>query len=78
VPSRTTSITAEATTDGTEPIQFDMSTQAGDPDVASNQGLDVTATAGGSPLTPGEWSVLPSVVGPFTSRRLPPRTPTRR
>ena len=67
VPSQTTSIAAEATTDGTEPIQFDMSTPAGDPDVASNQGLDVTATAGGSPLTSGEWSVLPSVVGPFVS-----------
>jgi hypothetical protein len=68
VPSQTTSITAEATTDGTEPIQFDMSTPAGDPDLASGQGLDVTATATGHPLTPGEWSVLPSVVGPFTSK----------
>ena len=67
VPSQTTSITAEATTDGTEPIQFDMSTPAGDPDVASGQGLDVTASAAGFPLTPGEWSVLPSVVGPFTA-----------
>ena len=67
VPSQTTSIATEATTDGTEPIQFDMSTPAGDPDLASNQGLDVTATASGSPLTQGEWSVLPSVVGPFTS-----------
>jgi hypothetical protein len=67
VPSQTTSITAEATTDGTEPIQFDMSTPAGDPDVASNQGTDVTATASGHPLTSGEWSVLPSVVGPFSS-----------
>jgi hypothetical protein len=66
VPSQTTTIRAEATTDGTEPIQFDMSTPAGDPDVASNQGLDVTATATGAPLTSGEWSVLPSVVGPFT------------
>ncbi len=67
VPSQTTSIVAEATTDGTEPIQFDMSSPAGDPDIASNQGLDVTATASGSPLTSGEWSVLPSVVGPFSS-----------
>jgi hypothetical protein len=67
VPSQTSSITAEATTDGSEPIQFDMSTPAGDPDIASGQGLDVTASASGSPLTSGEWSVLPSVVGPFTS-----------
>jgi Peptidase inhibitor I9 len=67
VPSETTSITAEATTDGTEPIQFDMSTPAGDPDVGSGQGLDVSATATGSPLTPGEWSVAPTVVGPFSS-----------
>jgi hypothetical protein len=67
VPSQTTSITAKATTDGTEPIQFDLSSPAGDPDLASGQGLAVTATASGSPLTPGDWSVLPSVVGPFTS-----------
>jgi len=67
VPSQTTSITGEATTDGSEPIQFDMSSPAGDPDVASTQGLDVTASVSGSPLTPGEWSILPSVVGPFQS-----------
>jgi Subtilase family/Peptidase inhibitor I9 len=67
VPSQTTSITGEATTDGTEPIEFDMSSPAGDPDVASTQGTDVTATATGSPLTPGEWSILPSVYGPFTA-----------
>jgi hypothetical protein len=67
VPSQTTSITAEATTDGTEPIQFDMSTPTGDPDVASGQGLDVTATVNGNPLTQGEWSVLPTLVGPFSS-----------
>ena len=59
VPSQTTSITARPPRDGTEPIQFDMSTPAGDPDVASGQGLDVTATAIGNPLTAGEWSVAP-------------------
>lgn len=65
VPSQTTSITASATTSGTEPIEFDMSTPAGDPDIASNQGLSLSATATGNPLTAGEWSVLPSAVGPF-------------
>jgi hypothetical protein len=69
VPSQTTSITGQAgtagATNGAVPIQFDMSSPAGDPDVASDQGLNVTATASGSPLTPGLWSVLPSVVGPF-------------
>ncbi len=65
VPSQTTSITGLATTSGTEPIQFDMSSAAGDPDVASSQGITVGATVSGASLTPGEWSILPSVVGPF-------------
>jgi hypothetical protein len=65
VPSETTSITGSATTSGSEPIEFDMSSPTGDPDVASTQGLSVSATVTGNPVTEGEWSVLPSVVGPF-------------
>jgi hypothetical protein len=65
VPSQTTSITGSAATSGSEPIEFDMSTPTGDPDVASTQGLSVSATVTGNPVTEGEWSVLPSVVGPF-------------
>ena len=42
-----------------------MSTPTGDPDVASNQGLSTSASVSGSPLAAGEWSVLPSVAGPF-------------
>jgi hypothetical protein len=65
VPSQTTSITGLATTSGTEPIEFDMSSPAGDPDVASSQGITVGATLSEPSLTPGDWSILPSVVGPF-------------
>ena len=43
VPSQTTSITGEARTTGTEPIQFDMASPTGDPDLASGQGLEVGA-----------------------------------
>ena len=65
VPSQTTSITGSATTSGTEPIVFDMSSPTGDPDVASTEGRSVNATVTANPVTQGEWSVLPSVVGPF-------------
>jgi subtilisin family serine protease len=67
VPSQTTSITGSASTSGTEPIEFDMSSAAGDPDVASNAGNPVSATVSGNPITAGLWSVLPTVVGPFGS-----------
>jgi hypothetical protein len=67
VPSQTTSITGEARTTGTEPIQFDMASPTGDPDLASGQGLEVGATFSASPVTAGEWSIAPVSVGPFGS-----------
>jgi hypothetical protein len=65
VPSETTEIDGTATTAGTEPIQFDMGAPSGDPDVGSGQGLSVTASATGTPVTAGEWDLAPNVVGPF-------------
>ncbi len=67
VPSETTSITGTALSEGTGPIQFDMGAPTGDPDVASGQGLGVSATVTGSPVTAGEWDIAPDVVGPFGS-----------
>jgi hypothetical protein len=67
VPSETTAITGTASTTGSGPIQFDLGAPTGDPDVASGQGLSVSATMTGSPLTAGEYDLAPDVVGPFES-----------
>ena len=67
VPSETTSIMGTASTTGISPIQFDLGAPTGDPDVASGVGLSVSTTIGGSPLTAGEYSFVPDVVGPFGS-----------
>ena len=65
VPSETSSLQATATTTGTEPIQFDLGAPTGDPDVASGQGLSVSAQVTGNPVTAGEWDIAPDVVGPY-------------
>jgi hypothetical protein len=71
IPSNSTAMTGVAATTGSQPIQFDSSSPFGDPDVASNQGLSVTATLSANPLTPGEWSIAPVEVGPFGSAPAP-------
>jgi hypothetical protein len=65
VPTDSTSFLAHASTDGTDPIVFDTSSPMGDPDLASNQGLSVSASLNANPITQGEWSVLPTNTGPF-------------
>jgi hypothetical protein len=65
VPSETTSIMGTASTTGISPIQFDLGAPTGDPDVASGVGLSVSTTISGSPITAGEYSFVPDVVGPF-------------
>lgn len=66
VPSDTTAIAEEATVQGgTAPIMFDSSSPMGDPDLASALGTDVTAGVTANPVTPGEWSIAPTTVGPF-------------
>jgi hypothetical protein len=65
VPSQTTALHGTAATSGSEPIQFDLSAPAGDPDVASGQGLTATATLTGHPVTAGVWGLVPDVVGAF-------------
>jgi hypothetical protein len=65
VPSQTTSLLGTASTTGTEPIQFDLGAPTGDPDVASGQGLSVSAGVSGNPVTAGVWDLAPDVVGPF-------------
>jgi hypothetical protein len=66
VPSDTTAIAEEAQVQGgSEPIMFDSSSPLGDPDLGSPLGTDVTASLSANPVTPGEWSIAPTVVGPF-------------
>jgi hypothetical protein len=65
VPSDSTSLLAQASTTGSEPIMFDSSSPMGDPDLGSNLGTSVQASITGNPLTQGEWSVAPTTVGPF-------------
>jgi subtilisin family serine protease len=71
VPSDTTSWTATAATTGTEPIQFDSSSPAGDPDIGSTSGLTATASLSGNPVTPGEWSIAPLLTGAFGAAAQP-------
>jgi hypothetical protein len=65
VPSETTTLTAKATTSGTEPIQFDLESPSGDPDVGSGQALAVSAQVTGQPVSSGEWDLAPDVIGPY-------------
>ena len=67
VPTDTTSWSETASTTGTEPIQFDSSSPAGDPDIGSTSGTTATASLTGNPVTPGEWSIAPLLTGPFGS-----------
>ena len=51
-----------------------MGAPTGDPDVISDQGLSVSASVTGSPVTAGEWDIAPDVVGPFGSAGATPET----
>ena len=77
-PPDSSTVTALAQTSGSSPIQFDTQPSIdypdgveGDPDIASNQGLSVSATVDGSPLTQGEWAIAPEEVGPFGANPAP-------
>jgi subtilisin family serine protease len=65
VPSEATSLSEQAATTDSEPIQFDSSSPAGDPDLASNTGTSVSASLSANPLSQGPWSLVPDTAGPF-------------
>ena len=78
VPTESTTVTASAQTTGSLPIQFDTQPSIdypdgieGDPDIASNQGLSVSATISANPLTQGLWAIAPQEVGPFGAAPAP-------
>ena len=64
-PTHTTAFTAVASTTGSTPIQFDSGAPAGDPDVASTVGTQVSASFAANPIAQGLWNIAPTVVGPF-------------
>ncbi len=70
-PTHTTAFTAVATTTGSTPIQFDSLGPAGDPDVISTVGSDVSASFGANPIAQGLWDIAPTVVGPFGATGAP-------
>ena len=65
VPTGSTSLGEQATTTGNEPIEFDSSSPAGDPDLASNVGASVNASLNANPVSQGVWSIAPTVAGAF-------------
>ncbi len=65
VPTETTALNEAASTTGSQPIQFDSSSAAGDPDIASTVGSSVTASLFANPISQGAWTVLPVQVGAF-------------
>ncbi len=65
VPTNTTAIQAQAITNGSSPILFDMEGPTGDPDIASTVGTFVKASLTDNPVSPGVWDVLPEDSGAF-------------
>jgi hypothetical protein len=65
LPTHATAWSAQATTTGSAPIQFDAEGPTGDPDVASSVGTSVSAALAHNPISPGVWDVLPEDAGAF-------------
>ncbi len=72
VPTETTMLSEGARTTGAQPIQFDTSAPAGDPDLASTVGLSTTMTLRANPVTPGVWGMFPVNVGAYRTTGAPP------
>ena len=65
VPTDSTGFEQTARTTGSEPIEFDSESPAGDPDVESTSGLTATSTFSADPLSPGLWDIAPDVTGAY-------------
>jgi hypothetical protein len=76
VPTETSQIDARSSTDGPQPIAFDMTSPAGDPDVGSTTGATATASHAAQPVTQGLWAVVPQEVGVFGQGPGPTETTT--
>ncbi len=76
VPSHTTTLDEQASTTGPQPIMFDSSGPAGDPDLSSNSGSLASLAFSADPIEQGLWSVVPVEVGPFGANPGPSETAT--
>ena len=65
VPTQTTAMEGVAVTDGPADIQADMSSAFGDPDLESGTGKTVTMSYSAPRIAQGEWSIIPTEVGPY-------------
>jgi hypothetical protein len=65
VPTNSTALNEQATTGGSQPIQFDSQTASGDPDIASTFGTTAAASFAAAPIAQGAWDIAPVEYGPF-------------
>jgi subtilisin family serine protease len=66
VPTDSTGFEETATTTGSEPIEFDSESPAGDPDVESTSGLTASSVfSAEGPLSQGLWDIAPDVTGAY-------------
>ncbi len=65
VPTHTTSFAEQASTTGPQPILFDSTSPAGDPDIGSTAGTSASASFSANPISQGLWDIAPVEVGPF-------------
>ena len=72
IPTETSALNEAARALGSQPIQFDSGSPAGDPDIASTVGSSVTASLLGAPITQGLWNIAPVNVGAFGPNPAPP------
>ncbi len=70
VPSETTKLSAQVT--AAKPNFFDLEWGFGDPDVISSTGKtsSLSYAPGGNGIPSGDWTLSPSLVGPFGAKRL--------
>ncbi len=72
IPTETSALNEAARALGSQPIQFDSGSPAGDPDIVSTVGSSVTASLFADRITQGLWNIAPVNVGAFGPTPAPP------
>jgi Peptidase inhibitor I9 len=76
VPTQTSQLEGTSTTTGSAPIQFDLGTFSGDPDILSSFGKTATASFEGNFVAQGPWDLVPVEYGAFGPAGGPKETAT--
>jgi hypothetical protein len=76
VPTHTTAFSESASTSGSQPIEFDSASPAGDPDVGSTAGSTAGASFTAPEISQGLWDIAPVEVGSWGSTGGPSETVT--